>query len=72
MHSYKISDSLNNFLVAVQFIMCVVSALRIRNGGGAGWFVILGASGYFIIAGVYQRFFKRSGTLDRGSHCYCY
>lgn len=58
MQSYKIPDWLNNFLIVVAILVCLQSVLRIRNGGGPAWFVILGASGYFLIAGLYQKFFR--------------
>jgi len=59
MQSYKLPDSLNHFLIAVATVVCLLSVLRIRNGGGVLWFVILGASRYFVIAGLCESFFKR-------------
>ena len=59
MQSSKIPESLNNFLIVVSIGVCLLSGLRIRNGGGAFWYVILGLSGYFLVAGLYQILFKR-------------
>ena len=59
MHGQKIPDSLNKLLIVVAIAVCAVCAVQVRKGGGAGWYVILGLAGYFVIAGVYQLLFKR-------------
>ena len=59
MKSHKIPDAVNSFLMVAGIAVCLVSALHIRNGEGAVWFVALGASGYFVLAGLYQSFFKK-------------
>lgn len=59
MQTHKIPDAIDSFLIVAGIAVCLVSALHIRNGGGAVWFVVLGASGYFVLAGLSQSFFKR-------------
>jgi hypothetical protein len=58
MKTHKIPDSLNNILVVIAVAIGVLSVLRVREGGGAMWFIALGVCGYFVVAGLYQKFFR--------------
>ena len=58
MKTQKMPDSLNNVLVVVAIAIGVLSVLRVRQGGGVVWFVALGICGYFVVAGLYQKFFR--------------
>jgi hypothetical protein len=54
----KIPDPVNNVLVVVAIAIGVLSVLRVRQGGGVTWFIALGVCGYFVVAGLYQKFFR--------------
>ena len=58
MKTQKIPDSLNNVLIVVAVAIGVLSLLRIRQGGGVVWFIAIGVCGYFVVAGLYQEFFR--------------
>jgi hypothetical protein len=58
MKTHKIPDSLNNILVVIAVSIGLLSVLQVRRGGGVVWFIALGVCGYFVVAGLYQEFFR--------------
>ena len=59
MKTQKMPDSVNNVLVVVAIAIGVLSVLQVRRGwGGVVWFIALGVCGYFMVAGLYQNFFR--------------
>jgi hypothetical protein len=47
-------EKLNNHVIAISLIAGCYAGFRWHNGGGYLWKLIVGASGYMVLAGLWQ------------------